>query len=194
MSKVVSFLILGAALSVYAADHAEKKEMAPKHDEHSSKEKIQKKVSSTSKGCLSDEVVILELKERERKIEEVRSSLEKEKMELETAKKVLEEERKKLEEIRIQISKKRLENKIQDEEKVSRLVETFEKMSPKGSSKILSKVDEDLAVAAMSRISTARLAKIMNLMSPEKASSLSERMTLGKMRKPSNTEKGGEMQ
>src|SRR5690606_1884411 len=54
--------------------------------------------------------------------------------------------------------------------------ETFESMSPKAAAQLLSSLDEGLAVASIELMSTAKLAKIMNIMETSRSSRLSEQM------------------
>jgi flagellar motility protein MotE (MotC chaperone) len=96
--------------------------------------------------------------------------------ELDAKERALNEEFKKLAEMRDEIAKIDGARKKENDEKVNKLVETIEAMSPKSSSQLLSSLDETLAVAAISKISTARLAKIMNVMEPGRSSRLTEIM------------------
>jgi hypothetical protein len=50
-------------------------------------------------------------------------------------------------------------------------------MSPKAASAMLSTLDDALAVSAISRMDTLKLAKVMNVMDPSRSSKLSELLT-----------------
>jgi flagellar motility protein MotE (MotC chaperone) len=94
--------------------------------------------------------------------------------ELAARERALDEEIKKLKDARDELVALDGARKSQNEEKVAKVVETIETMSPKASSAMIATLDEGLAVAAMSRIATPKLAKIMNLMEPAKSSRLTE--------------------
>lgn len=60
------------------------------------------------------------------------------------------------------------------EEKTIKTVETILAMNPRVAAKLLSTVDEKLAILIISKIETQKLAKIMNFMDPKKISDLTE--------------------
>ena len=66
--------------------------------------------------------------------------------------------------------------KQENEAKVAKLVETFETMSPKAASVLIATLEDSLAVAAMAKMDTPKLAKIMNTMDPARSAKLSELM------------------
>ena len=116
--------------------------------------------------------------------------------ELQQREKSIAEEMKKLDILRDTIEKTQALNKAQQDAKVNRLVETVLTMSPKAAAKLLSSVNETLAVSVMNLMDTARLGKILNVMDTGHSSRLSELMTgVLKSKKAVQTasnEKGGE--
>src|SRR5206468_3466551 len=94
--------------------------------------------------------------------------------------KAIAEELAKLDEMRKKITSQTMELDDKQQEQLGRLVETLEKMSPKNTAKMLGDIDDKLAVEAMTRMSTDRLAKILNVMEPAKSAKLSELLALGK--------------
>ncbi|OFZ78283.1 MAG: hypothetical protein A2583_02390 [Bdellovibrionales bacterium RIFOXYD1_FULL_53_11] len=125
-------------------------------------------------GCMADPAVIDDIKKMRDDLDRRQKDLVSRESEIKAREKALDEELKKLDAIREEIAMARNAVKKENEEKVSKLVETFETMSPKSSSQLISSIDESLAVAAMSRMTTPKLAKIMNLMEPAKSSRLME--------------------
>jgi flagellar motility protein MotE (MotC chaperone) len=100
----------------------------------------------------------------------------------------VQEEISKLSSMRAEILGMTADQKKKQEERVAKLVETFERMSPKAASEMLVKMEPSLSVSAMQALSTEKLAKILNIMDPAQASQLSELMA-GRRRL---AEKGGE--
>ncbi|MCC7441683.1 MAG: hypothetical protein IT285_08620 [Bdellovibrionales bacterium] len=133
--------------------------------------------------CVSDQHLIEDLRAREKKLEEERLGLASKEAELLAREAAVNEQIQKLEEIRKQISGMESIREAKQEEQVGKLVQTMERMSPKAAAGLIDQLDEKLAVSAMVRIETSRLAKIMNVLSPEKSSRLSEIMTTGRASK-----------
>ncbi|MBC7690450.1 MAG: hypothetical protein H7222_01665 [Methylotenera sp.] len=127
-----------------------------------------------SKGCLADNLAIDDIQKRREELDQKSREIASREAELKAREVAVEEELKKLDTVRDQIKQSQGIAKKQEEERVSKLVETFETMSPKSAMQLISNIDEDLAVVAIGRISTAKLAKIMNLMEASKASHLTE--------------------
>jgi flagellar motility protein MotE (MotC chaperone) len=153
--------------SLPSDDHQKKEGHSGHHSSHGKK----------AEACLTSEAVIEDIKLAQEENEAKKKELEVKEAELLAREKALENEIKKLEELRNTISKTQ-ESKVKaNNEKIAKLVEMILGMSPKAASKLLSTVDDDLAVAAMSQMDTQRLAKIVNMMDPAKSSKLSEMMT-----------------
>lgn len=116
--------------------------------------------------------------ERQRAEWEKRSQeLEAKERELMAREKALEEEITKVSEIRDQIKVQAQSRTEEEEEKLTKLIETLEQMSPKAAAELMVGLDEALAVTAVYRMDTVKLAKIMAKIPAEKASRLSERLT-----------------
>jgi flagellar motility protein MotE (MotC chaperone) len=127
--------------------------------------------------CLPDQATVEDLRKQRDRVEAKQKELAARESDLKARELALQEELKKIQSAREDIAKIEGAKKVESEEKVTKLVETFETMSPKAASQLLVTVDETLAVAAMTRISTAKLAKIMNIMEtsePAKSAKLTE--------------------
>ena len=68
-----------------------------------------------------------------------------------------------------------------NEEKVNKLIEALESMSPKAAAGVLGGVDEELAVMALSRLTSVKAGKILSSLKNDKSSRLSELMAYGRM-------------
>ncbi|MBY0470330.1 hypothetical protein K2X30_04115 [bacterium] len=127
-------------------------------------------------ACLTDPAAIEDLRKKKEEIEARAKVLDAKEEELKTKGIALEEEIKSLQNLRDEIAKINELQKADRQEKVAKIVETIEAMSPKASAKLLSSIDDALAVAAMSALNTQKLAKIVNLMEPDDSSRLTELM------------------
>ena len=123
---------------------------------------------------LPDKETIDDLKSRREEIEKRAHDLDAREAELKTKEAALDEEFKKIEQVRDDISKIDSSRKKENEEKIVKIIETFEAMNPKAVSLLLSTMDESLAVASMSKMSTQKLSKVMNVMETAKSSRLTE--------------------
>ena len=157
----------------------------PAHESTPVAQPVRVEAKPVSKGCLADNLAIDDIKKGREELELKNRDLTARESELKAREVALEEELKKIQDVRDQITLAEGIQKKANEEKVAKLVETFETMSPKAASQLLSNVDENLAVVAMARISTVKLAKIMNLMESTKASKLTELLAgVTRARKP----------
>jgi flagellar motility protein MotE (MotC chaperone) len=125
-------------------------------------------------GCLVDQAALEDLKKRKAELDAREQALAAKEAELAAAQRDAEEQLKKIQAVRDSIAASQELAKSENQEKVAKLVSTFEGMSPKAAAKLMSEIDESLAVATMAQISTQKLSKIMNVMEPERASRLSE--------------------
>ena len=114
------------------------------------------------------------MRKRREELEKRARELANRESELKAREEALEEQIKRISDIRDEVVKADQLKAKGSEEKVNKLVETFETMSPKASAGVMATLDETLAVAAMQKMATPKLAKIMNLMEPSKSSHLSE--------------------
>lgn len=98
----------------------------------------------------------------------------------------------KLRELRKEITTVQEEKDKKESQKIEKLVEIFEKMSPRQAALVLAEVEEKLVVEAFERVDSERVAKIMGKMDPVKSSRISELMVRGKVsmrsRKPANSQ------
>ncbi len=135
-------------------------------------------IKSTVKnsGCMVDQAILEDLSKVRDSNEVKRKELVTKASELKAREDALAEEFKKLKVLREDIAKSYEAKTKENEEKILKLVETFLTMSPKAAAKVLSTLDDDLAVATLSQMDTARLAKIMNLMDSVRSTKLSELM------------------
>ena len=136
-----------------------------------------------SNECLASEEVIADIEAREKKIKEQESALKEREKELADQQAALKKEIAKLEATRAEIQGIAQKDSAQREEQVSKLIETFEGMSPKSAAQVLGGVDDALAVLALGRLSSAKAGKILGNLKPEKSARLSEMMAYGKASK-----------
>jgi flagellar motility protein MotE (MotC chaperone) len=127
-------------------------------------------------GCLTDEASIADVQELKRDLAKRDAELKKREDEISAKESAVAEELKKLDQMRDEIKLAQNLGDSKSEEKVGKLVETFESMSPKSAAAIVSSVDERLAVEAMARLSSAKLGKILAAMDPAKSAPLAEKL------------------
>lgn len=127
-----------------------------------------------SASCLVDPSAVADLQKERDAIQEKEKTLAAKEAELKAREQALSDEMKKLDETRAQIAASETQKKLELGEKVAKIVETLQTMSPKAASQLLATLDENLAVAAMNQMDTAKLAKMLNLMEPAKSSRLTE--------------------
>jgi flagellar motility protein MotE (MotC chaperone) len=130
-------------------------------------------------ACLVDERAIEDLKNQKLAIQKQEAELKKREEELTAREAVVKEDLAKLEELGKKLEGKRAEADAKQQEQLARLVDSLEKVSPKATAKLLGEVNETLAVEAMSRMSTEKLAKVLNVMEPAVSSRLSELLAQG---------------
>lgn len=131
---------------------------------------------ASPEACLADEVAIGDLRRQREEIEALKKDLAAKEAELAARETALNEEIKKLEELRDDIGKIDQSRKKDNEERVSKLIETLEGMSPKAAAAMLSTMEEALAVQAIYRMDTAKVAKVLGKIEPGKSSKLVEIM------------------
>jgi len=151
-------------------------------------------IEKTDEGCLADAATLEDLKRQKRELEARGRELAARESELKARELALSDEMAKLADARDEIGKADGAKKKEAEAKVTKLVETLESMSPKAAAPLVASLDEALAVQAMSRLSTTKLAKLMNVMDPIRSTRLSEIMagvTRAKRRGATPTGNGG---
>lgn len=134
------------------------------------------KPSAKKGGCLTDEASIADVQELKKELAKRESELKRREDEIAAREAALNDELKKLDAARDEIKTAQSIGDQKNEEKVAKLVETFETMSPKAAAAIVASVDERLAVEAMARISSAKLGKILAAMEPAKSAPLAEKL------------------
>lgn len=127
-------------------------------------------------ACLVEPAAIEDLKKQKEVLQAQMNELSARESELKAREAALNEEFKKLEVLRGDLGKIEGSRRQENEGRIGKLVETFETMSPKAASQVIAGLDESLAVAAMSKISTQKLAKILNVMEPRRSARLTELM------------------
>jgi flagellar motility protein MotE (MotC chaperone) len=125
-------------------------------------------------SCLSDPVVLDEIKKKHEEIDKKWKDLAAHEAELKARESAVDEELKKLQTVRDEIAKIESDHLQANQEKVAKVVETLEGMNPKAASLMIATLDEHLAVMAMDQMSTAKLSKVMNVMEPARATKLTE--------------------
>lgn len=130
--------------------------------------------ASAQEQCLPDRDALRELSKRKQELDKREATLKKTEEDLSAQRTALADEIKKLDEIRKQTEAIEFRLNADQEERLSKLVETLEIMSPKAGSQVLAKIEDDLAVQAMKRLSTTKLSKLMAAMESPRAIKLSE--------------------
>lgn len=142
-------------------------------------------------ACVSGPAIddLRQLKER---LDSREKELKDKESELRALEQSVHEQMKKLDEAGADLSKKE-ELKIQEnEQKVAKIIDTVENMSPKPAAALISSLNEELAVMAMQRLATQKLAKIMNVMEPKRSSRLTELLAGVEQPHRNLASKGGE--
>jgi flagellar motility protein MotE (MotC chaperone) len=133
-------------------------------------------IAKKESACLADEAAVQDIRRRREELEAREKQFALRESEIKARERAVEEQLKKLEDARAEIATTETLKSRESEEKIAKLVETLETMSPKAASQMVTVLDEQLAVAAMSRMATPKLAKIMNVLEPAKSSRLTEIM------------------
>jgi len=129
--------------------------------------------------CLASETVLRSLEAREQNLKAREEKLRERESELNSQQAALQEELGKLKAYEAETQGAHAKELADREEKVSKLIETFESMSPKAAAGVIAGVDEELAVTALSRLSSEKAGKILAKLNPEQSARLSERMAYG---------------
>ena len=95
--------------------------------------------------------------------------------ELQEQKEEIEKKIRYLEGVRSKVASMLKERVAINEEKVKKLVDFYSNMKPQNAAKIISRIDEDLAVAVLGKMKKLNAAEIMNRLAPLKAQKLSEK-------------------
>lgn len=179
--RILPFLALLAFASVPFAIGIAEDKIASHGEKDVSVEKLSPAASVAASECLASEEVIRDLEAREKKIKQKEESLAEKEKELAAQQLAIKEELNKLEQRQGEIQSARSKELAANEEKVSKLIETLESMSPKAAAGVLGGVDEELAVVALSRLTSVKAGKILSNLKNDKSSRLSELMAYGKL-------------
>lgn len=146
-------------------------------------EKVESKPRpAQSNDCLVSEELVQDLEAREKSLKDRESKLVEREKEIESQKNAITEEVNKLDVMRAEIQGIHGKQLAEREEKVNKLIDTLETMSPKAAAGVMSRIDEDLATLALLRLSTLKSGKILTAMDPAKSSKLSELLALGRIK------------
>ena len=190
MNRLLPILALIAFASVpFAIGVAETKDNGKEAAKESAKEtgkdvaveKLSPAASVAASECLASEDVIKDLEIREKKLKQREEALIEKQKELVAQQGAIKEEMNKLESRQGDILTLKAKELAANEEKVNKLIETLETMSPKAAAGVLGAVDEELAVTALSRLTSVKAGKILSNLKNDKSSRLSELMVYGKV-------------
>ncbi len=182
MNRFLPLLALIAFASVpFAIGIAEDKGASHGDTGEVAVEKLSPAASVAASECLASEEVIRDLENREKKIKQKEEALVEKEKELAAQQVAIKEEMNKLEIRQGEIQSARSKELAANEEKVSKLIETLESMSPKAAAGVLGGVDEDLAVVALSRLTSVKGGKILCNLKNDKSPRLSELMASGNL-------------
>lgn len=152
----------------------EKSEPKPEAKPEAKPEMKEAVIPSYPNRCLSDPVVLDELKKKREEMDSKQRDLQTREAELKARETALNDEMKKLQEIRDEISKIETTQKQGNQDRIAKVIETLQAMGPKNSAQFLTTLDDGLAIAAISQMDTVKLAKIMNVIEPKRGARLTE--------------------
>jgi flagellar motility protein MotE (MotC chaperone) len=155
---------------------AQAEKPADKPAEEATKEppKLETKPDAASEPACIPAQALADLNQRRKALDEREAALQGRDQELAAREKAVDERIKQLQVFRDEASKMDAAKKKDFDEKIARTVELLESMNPKAASQLVASSDEHLAVEAMSRMATAKLSKIMNIMEPKRSVRLME--------------------
>lgn len=191
MNRLLPFLAILAFASVpFAIGIAEDKNPSKDESKEVAVEKLSPAASVAASECLASEEVIRDLEDREKKIKQKEEALTEKEKELAAQQLAIKEEMNKLEARQGEIQNTKAKELAANEEKVSKLIETLETMSPKAAAGVLGGVDEELAVTALSRLTSVKAGKILSNLKNDQSSKLSELMAYGKLNRGKEKSRG----
>lgn len=188
---VIALLAFAAAPVVIGSAEQAKKDGAVASTKDTAKDETGKSVDGKteeakaparkiSSECLASEEVIQDLETREKSLKQREEALKEKEKDIAAQTAAVKEEMNKLEGKRAELQGIHQKEMADREEQVNKLIETFEGMSPKAAAQVMGGVDDELAVMALSKLSSAKAGKILSNLKPEKSSHLSELMAYGK--------------
>jgi flagellar motility protein MotE (MotC chaperone) len=132
-------------------------------------------------NCLVSDEVIEDIEKREAAIKEKEQKLLDQEKEIASQLKAVKDELAKLEERQKEVENNRVKDIAANAEKIKKLVDTLETMSPKSAAGVVGGIDEELAVIALSKISSVKTGKILSNLKNDQSARLSEMMAYGKL-------------
>ncbi len=133
-----------------------------------------------SHECIASEAIIADLEDREAKLKKKEAELVEREKEILAQKSAVKAELTKVEAASADQQGVKAKESAEREEKVNKLVETFDGMSPKAAAQVLSGVDDELAVTVLSQLPSVKAGKILANLKPAQSSKFSELMAYGK--------------
>jgi len=136
-----------------------------------------------SNECLASEEVVQDLESREKKLKEREEALKEKEKEIASQSAAVKEELSKLEGRKSEIQNAKQKELARREEQVNKMIETLEGMSPKAAAQVIGGVEDELAVLALGRLTSAKAGKILANLKAEKSARLAEMMAYGGLAK-----------
>jgi flagellar motility protein MotE (MotC chaperone) len=159
------------------SESKEVEKSSEKAPEKPAEKQAPKKLSSE---CLVSEEIVHDLELREKALAERESALKEKEKDLQAQAAAIKEEFSKLQGKKAEEQATRQKVLAAREEQVNKLIETFEGMSPKAAAQVLGGVEDELAVLALSRLSTLKAGKILGNLKSDQSARLSEMMAYGR--------------
>ena len=181
MNRLLPFLALLAFASVPFAIGLADQKPGKTESKDVAVEQLSPAASAAASECLASEEVIKDLEQREKKIKQKEEAITEKEKELSAQQVAIKEEMNKLEARQGEIQTAKAKELAANEEKVAKLIETLETMSPKAAAGVIGGVDEELAVTALSRLTSVKAGKILSNLKNDKSSKLSELMAYGRI-------------
>ena len=117
------------------------------------------------------------LKDKRRELEKKERRLAQLEEDLQLQKEEIEKQLKEMQEMRRNISSKLDKKVVADQESIDKLVGVYSSMKPQKAAKILSQLDDALAIQVLGKMKKQNAAAILNYIEPKKAQYLSEKFT-----------------
>lgn len=184
MNKIFLILLLISAPLVFSEEKKPTEvDKIDKNVEQAKEEKAVRKIIVNRSNCAASDAALDDMNQKRKELEEKEKKITEQMEQIQAKEKTIADQLKQLEDLKKEISLIESQRDGKSEEKLSKLVEAIEKMSPKKASELLANLDNKLAVESMMRLSSEKLAKVMNLMDVKRSSQLSELLTKGKIMK-----------
>ena len=189
---LILLALVSAPILIGSAESTDSKTEVTKPETAKTETKSARLPTKAKTECLASEELIKDLEEREQKLKDKEIALTEREKEVAEQTKAVKEEVAKLETNRVQLQGIHAKEMAEREEKVSKLIETFESMSPKTAAQVIAGLDDELAVTALSRLTSVKAGKILGNMNAAKSAKLSEMMAFGKTPIAANVSTGKE--